>query len=231
MQIIPVIDLFQGQVVHAVRGQRKHYQPVRSQLCSGSDPCTIVQAILNIHPFTTLYIADLDAIQGNEEHKDVIDELQQEFPHLAFWLDSGKFRKEDFSDVYHSSTTYVIGSETGVTAEMFNKLTAIIPEPVLSLDFKAGVFSGDTGLLHQPELWPKNIIVMNLARVGSSKGPDMALLNNIKSTSAGKNIYMAGGIRNINDLKMLDDNGVAGALVATALHNGSLTGQELSALK
>jgi len=231
MHIIPVIDLYQGQVVHAVRGQREHYQPVRSLLCTGSDPCAIVQAMLNLYPFTTLYIADLDAIQSNKENKDVIDELQQEFPHLAFWLDSGKFRKEDFSDVYHSSTTYVIGSETGVTAEMFDKLTAIIPEPVLSLDFKAGVFSGDTGLLHQPELWPKNIIVMNLARVGSSKGPDMALLNNIKSTSAGKNIYMAGGIRNINDLKMLDDNGVVGALVATALHNGSLTGQELSALK
>jgi len=231
MHIIPVIDLYQGQVVHAVRGQREHYQPVRSLLCTGSDPCAIVQAMLNLYPFTTLYIADLDAIQSNKENKDVIDELQQEFPHLAFWLDSGKFRKEDFPDFHHSSTTYVIGSETGVTADMFDKLSAIISEPVLSLDFKAGIFSGEANILQHPEIWPQNIIVMNLARVGSSEGPDMDLLEKIKPLSTGKNIYMAGGIRNIDDLRKLDTSGVAGVLVATALHDGSITGADISSLE
>lgn len=231
MHIIPVIDLYQGQVVHARYGQRQHYQPLRSGLCTGSEPSTIVQAMLGLYCFTTLYIADLDAIQGNGNNNGIINRLRQEFPQLVFWLDAGKFRKEDFSGRHHSSLVHVIGSETGITAGMLNELTGILPEPVLSLDFKSGDFSGDTEILHQPQIWPRKIIIMNLTRVGSCQGPDMDLLHDIKSAAAGKKIYMAGGIRNTGDLRVLDDRGVTGALVATALHNGSITGQELAELK
>lgn len=231
MHIIPVIDIYQGQVVHAVRGQRDHYQPVRSGLCEGSDPSAIVQAILNVYPFTTLYIADLDGIRSNTGNSHVIDQLQQQFPQLVFWLDAGKFKKEDFSGTHNDSITQVIGSETGVGPEMIHFLTGISPEPVLSLDFKEAVFSGDTRLLQQPDVWPENIIIMNLARVGSSEGPDIELLFKTNALSAGKNIYMAGGVRNVTDLRMLKNTGVAGALIATALHNGSLTRQDISTLK
>jgi phosphoribosylformimino-5-aminoimidazole carboxamide ribotide isomerase len=231
MHIIPVIDIYQGQVVHAVRGEREHYQPVRSGLCEGSDPSAIVQALLKVYPFTTLYIADLDSIRGNAVNDRVVDQLQQQFPHLVFWLDAGKYTKEDFSDTHNASIIKVIGSETGVEPDFLLELKDISPEPVLSLDFKKAVFSGNTGLLQRPDVWPQNIIIMNLARVGSSEGPDIELLIKTNALSTGKNIYMAGGIRNINDLQILKHAGVAGALVATALHNGSLTHQEISILK
>jgi len=231
MHIIPVIDIYQGQVVHAVRGQREHYQPVRSGLCAGSDPSTIVQAILNVYSFTTLYIADLDSIRDNTGNRRVIDQLQQQFPQLAFWLDAGKYKKEDLMGTYQDSITQVIGSETGVTPDMLRDLTAYVPELVLSLDFKEGVFSGDTRLLQQPEIWPENIIIMNLARVGLSEGPDIELLYKTNALSAGKNIYMAGGIRNVTDLQMLENTGVAGVLIATGLHTGQITRQDITALK
>ncbi len=38
MILIPVIDLMQGQVVRAVRGDRGSYRPIVSGLCAGSDP-------------------------------------------------------------------------------------------------------------------------------------------------------------------------------------------------
>jgi len=106
-----------------------------------------------------------------------------------------------------------------------------VPELVLSLDFKEGVFSGDTRLLQQPEIWPENIIIMNLARVGLSEGPDIELLYKTNALSAGKNIYMAGGIRNVTDLQMLENTGVAGVLIATGLHTGQITRQDITALK
>ena len=45
------------------------YRPVRSQLCRGSEPVDVVAGLLTVHPFATLYIADLDAIQarGNSD--------------------------------------------------------------------------------------------------------------------------------------------------------------------
>ena len=230
MHIIPVIDIYQGQVVHAVRGQREHYQPVRSGLCEGSDPFTIVQAILGIYPFTTLYIADLDSIRGDGVNYPVVEQLQQQFPQLVFWLDAGKYTKKDFTGTHNESIRQVIGSETGVGTDFLLDLAGISPEPVLSLDFKETVFSGDSGLLQQSAIWPENIIIMNLARVGSSEGPDLDLLNKTSALISGKNIYMAGGIRNITDLQTLKHTGVAGALIATALHNGSLTHQDLSKL-
>lgn len=214
-----------------MRGQRDHYQPVRSRLCAGNEPCIIVQAMLGLYPFTTSYIADLDAIQGNGKNEDVINTLQQEFPQLVFWLDKGLSSQEELSVPDHSSIKHVIGTETGITLDTLNEIVGTLPESVLSLDFRAGTFWGDAQLLKHPEIWPENIIVMDLARVGSSEGPDMELLHNIKSVSSGKNIYVAGGIRDMNDLQKLDENGVAGALVATALHNGTITGADISSLE
>ena len=46
MQVIPVIDLSRGRVVHARRGQRELYQPLRSPLCVGSEPLAVVEGLL-----------------------------------------------------------------------------------------------------------------------------------------------------------------------------------------
>ena len=63
MQVIPVIDLLNGEVVHAKKGLRQTYQPMQSPLCPSSDPLTVVSELLALHPFKQLYIADLNAIQ------------------------------------------------------------------------------------------------------------------------------------------------------------------------
>ena len=51
MQIIPVIDLLNGVVVHAQRGDRKNYQPIQSALTTSHQPLDIVAALLEIYPF------------------------------------------------------------------------------------------------------------------------------------------------------------------------------------
>src|SRR5215471_11081379 len=76
LELIPVVDLLGGQVVHARKGQRSHYLPLESGLCGGSEPETIVGALLDLHPFQTLYIADLDAIQRRGSHVDAIRRIR-----------------------------------------------------------------------------------------------------------------------------------------------------------
>ncbi|HEX5538187.1 MAG TPA: HisA/HisF-related TIM barrel protein, partial [Methylophilaceae bacterium] len=100
---------------------------------------------------------------------------------------------------------------------------------ILSLDFTEHGYRGPAALLENPALWPASIIAMTLAKVGSNAGPDQHKLAQIMGTS-NRQIYAAGGVRDIDDLRMLKHMGIHGALVASALHAGNLTGAEIETL-
>ncbi|MGH8119490.1 MAG: HisA/HisF-related TIM barrel protein [Gammaproteobacteria bacterium] len=227
MRIIPVIDLQQGQVVHAVAGQRDRYRPLRSQLCPDNDPCNIVQAFLGLYPFKTVYIADLAAISGGRPNTNSVRRLLDHFPRLDFWLDQGLRDKNAVLDTNHKRIFHVIGSETGISPAQCSALLDLRPQPLLSLDFSEGNFLGDITLLQRPDSWPENIILMNLDRVGTASGIDKNLLARIQKNAIHSHIFVAGGIRNFPDIQHLRAAGVAGALVATALHTGQITFADL----
>jgi phosphoribosylformimino-5-aminoimidazole carboxamide ribotide isomerase len=69
---------------------------------------------------------------------------------------------------------------------------------------------------------------MTLARVGSGAGPDTGRIADICARAPGRSIYAAGGVRDTSDLAALQQLGVAGALVATSLHDGRLSGADLA---
>ena len=64
MEIVPVIDLKGGIVVHARRGQRAEYAPLRSPLVEGCDAVTVARALGAVCRTRRLYVADLDALGG-----------------------------------------------------------------------------------------------------------------------------------------------------------------------
>ena len=70
---------------------------------------------------------------------------------------------------------------------------------------------------------------MTLPQVGSDAGPDRQRLMETLAVVRGQ-VYAAGGVRNIEDLRQLDAMGIAGALVASALHAGRLTRAEIETL-
>jgi phosphoribosylformimino-5-aminoimidazole carboxamide ribotide isomerase len=72
---------------------------------------------------------------------------------------------------------------------------------------------------------------MTLARVGSGAGPDFDRLAEIRAAAPDRALYAAGGVRGADDLAALNRLGVGGALVASALHDGSLTGADLAKLE
>ena len=76
---------------------------------------------------------------------------------------------------------------------------------MLSLDFRGDAFQGPQEILAEPALWPRRVIVMTLARVGSGAGPDLARLAAIRSIAGGREIYAAGGVRDAADLSGAQD--------------------------
>ena len=74
MRVIGVIDLKDGVAVHAVRGERQSYRPVRSKLVEGAEPVAVARA-LHALGLRELYVADLDAILGRSPQETAVAEL------------------------------------------------------------------------------------------------------------------------------------------------------------
>jgi phosphoribosylformimino-5-aminoimidazole carboxamide ribotide isomerase len=229
-----VIDLLNGVVVHAKKGQRQHYQAIQSQLTSSSQPLDIVAALLNYYPFTQLYIADLNAIQKIDgtytSHYALIHEIQQAFPDITLWVDAGIRHNSELAVWKNLKVRLVIGSENFKHIEAFLALQLIDMDWILSLDFLPNGYCGPTELLMQTAYWPNEVIVMSLAHVGVNLGPNIPLLTETLKRAHGFNVLAAGGIRDDHDLTHLNSMGVAGALIASALHQQQLTNEMLKTL-
>lgn len=233
MEIIPVIDLLQGKVVRAIRGERDRYRPIRSQLCESCDPVTVARALLELYPFDSLYIADLDAIQGLGSNAGVVQQLLREFPETTLWLDTGISNASRWEYRNEARVRCVVASESQKSVEdciqLIDQLSPRLPA-ILSLDFNGAGFIGPEGLLNAGH-WPSDLICMTLAKVGSYDGPDFERLSSIINQARRCNVFAAGGIRNLQDLQKLSMMGATGALIASGLHDGRISAADIAELQ
>lgn len=230
MDVIPVIDLMEGEVVHARRGARGDYRPIQSGLVDGSGPLAVAGALMRLAPFRKLYVADLDAIRGRGGHAHAVAALAAAHPDVELWVDRGETDIERLGERNPDDEgVSVIGTESFEDARtLLHALKA--SGGVLSLDHDAEGPLGPSDLHLEATLWPDRVIVMTLARVGAGEGPDFERLARAVEIAGGRKIYAAGGVRHAEDLRQLAEMGVAGALVASALHDGRITAGELQDL-
>ncbi len=227
MDIIPVIDLMDGCVVHAKRGERGLYQPLQSMLCHGSEPLTVVAALLELYPFRHLYIADINAIQGRESHGPVIRQIRNSYPDIEIWLDAGINDVAQARIWKNEGMQCIIGSESCPDIDSYLGLhDALGKDAILSLDFRHHGHLGPQTLLENQSLWPERLIGMSLSKVGSNEGPDIDLLSGLQARHA--KVYAAGGVRNTQDLALLESSKIAGALVASMLHSGKISAAQMA---
>jgi phosphoribosylformimino-5-aminoimidazole carboxamide ribotide isomerase len=230
LQVIPVIDLMHGQVVRARTGDRASYRLLESPFSPTSDAVDVVRGLLGMFSFPALYVADLDAIQGNGNNCQTLRHIRAAFPSLRMWVDNGVADASALHAFIGADLgTLVIGSES----QRDSKLIAQHRDSmriVLSLDFRGDAFQGAREILAEPALWPHRIIVMTLARVGSGAGPDLARFAAIRSIAGGREIYAAGGVRDASDLSALKAAGAFGALISTALHERRIVAADLQGM-
>jgi len=229
MNVIPVIDLLQGQVVRAVRGDRQHYLPIASALCASSEPLTVARTLCEHCAARQLYVADLDALQGRVGHVAVVRQLLEALPGIELWLDAG------FADVSQAQAlcaglgplaerlVLVFGSEslrsrTALEACFKSQFTPP-GRGILSLDRRNGERMDPAGCWESPALWPPRVIVMTLERVGAGTGPDVATLREVATRSPRTQLIGAGGIDSEADLALAREAGASAWLVASALHD------------
>ena len=225
MKIIPVIDLKNGLVVSAKKGQRDNYQPIKSPSSSVDD---ILSYFLSIYPFDTVYIADLDAITCIGSNQNLIDNIVSRYKNIEFWVDSGQ--------KIQSLTTpkrykIVIGSESQ-DETVCSEHSSCLKNNILSLDFFPDQgYRGPKELLENSALWPDTVIIMSLACVGSDSGADFKRLDQFFQKHPNKHFVAAGGVRNEADLLELKKRGIHHALLASSLYLGAITGQIIKNLQ
>lgn len=237
MKVIPVIDVLNGVVVRAVKGERSEYRPLQSILTKSVQPVEVAKEFKKIG-FLNLYVADLDAITDYSTNfqplKQIVDETS-----LKLMVDAGVTGFEGAQKLLDSGVSkIIIGTETLFDKNFVRDAVNFFGSErvMVSLDLK------DDKLLCKLEincyksplsfLWSlkdmgvSQVIILDLRKVGSSEGVNVNFLKKVIKKNE-VDVYVGGGIRDINDLVELKNLGLSGALVATALHTGKIPIDEL----
>lgn len=226
MQIIPVIDIKSGQAVLARQGDRKNYQPLSTPLCTSCQLDDVINAYLKLHLFQHIYIADLDALMGTGNNQRLINSVISHYPQLKFMVDCGTY------NTYCTVPNCIplIGTES-VGKDTLLGIKQHTNNFILSLDFcTQNKPMGEPALYRSPALWPKKLIIMTLGLVGNNSGPDLTRLHHYCYTYPEYDFIAAGGVRHKQDLVQLKKLGIQHTLVASALHNGTLTAYDIQQL-
>jgi phosphoribosylformimino-5-aminoimidazole carboxamide ribotide isomerase len=225
-----------------VRGERERYRPVRGVLGDG-DPPALARAFRSRLGLDELYVADLDAIGGGgaSHHRALLPALAREARLMVDAGVSNPARARALLEL--GADCVVVGTETLSGPDALDRLLAELPDGavVLSVDLRVRrLLSPDPQLagrpaldalarLARPEL--REVIVLDLARVGSGAGPDVALIAELHAAFPELELLAGGGVRDLDDLRALAAAGAEGALVGTALHRGVIGAREVAELR
>jgi phosphoribosylformimino-5-aminoimidazole carboxamide ribotide isomerase len=79
------------------------------------------------------------------------------------------------------------------------------------------------------DLGISKIVLLDLKRVGSKEGGIPVLYEEIRNRFQGE-IFIGGGIKNLNDIRDYNHSGFSGVLIGTALYDGTINLRELAHL-
>ena len=228
MRCIFVLDILNGAVVHALRGERRSYRPITefSSIVSTSEPLGVLRELCP----REVYVADLNQITGKGDNLAAIGEISRMARAMA---DIGISQLTNL-DRLPPAVTPVLGTETASFSLIEEAAAELIRRggrALVSIDMKKGrLLTDDPGLAGQDpisllkslnRLDLEAVILLDLERVGASTGLDTVFLKAAAEASRHP-LILGGGIKGEADLEALEDLGFAGALLATAVHNGRI---------
>jgi phosphoribosylformimino-5-aminoimidazole carboxamide ribotide isomerase len=229
MKIIPVIDILNGIVVHGKKGKRKQYKPLTSQLSISVNPIEIARIFKKIG-FNDLYLADLDSIMGNSTNFRIYPQIIKKL-NLNLMVDAGISDITKAEKVIETGiSNIIIGSETLNNLNFVKKSIRKFGQNriIVSVDIKKGKLLSSSKKINSmsviqfiqriEKLGIKIIIFLDLDLVGTQSGINFELIKKILKMTKMK-IIVGGGIKDIQELKILRKFGIYGVLIATLLHN------------
>jgi phosphoribosylformimino-5-aminoimidazole carboxamide ribotide isomerase len=243
VRIIGVIDLKDGMAVHARHGRRDTYAAVEQSAGTPIDglPFTLARHYVEAFGLTEIYVADLNAIASRAPQTETIRRLA--LVGATLLVDAGIADRDAARRIADAGAdTLVVGLETLRSFDALADICHGSQRPVVfSLDLREGapLRGGAGSAADTPETiatqavraGAQSIVLLDVARVGAGEGPDVRLLRRVRAVAPDTPLFAGGGIRDLQDLQQLARIGCAGALVATALHEGRLTPADIAAAR
>ena len=240
MNVIPAIDLIDGQVVRLLKGR------FEEPTVYDDDPVTLARHY-QASGFSQLHIVDLDgARSGRQQNEEVIRRIVtgstldvqigggiRDVSQLERWFDAGVAR-------------VVIGSLAVIRPELVKEwLGEFGPDKiVLALDVTmdskgsplvathAWTRSGDMTLWQCLDLYApaglRHVLCTDISRDGAMTGPNIELYDSLVDRYPQIQLQASGGVRAIGDLKALRAVGAPAAISGRALLDGKISIEEIA---
>jgi phosphoribosylformimino-5-aminoimidazole carboxamide ribotide isomerase len=241
LQIIPVMDLKNGQVVQGVAGRREEYKPIQSLLTHSSRPLEVAKAIREHFGLNEIYLADLNAIAGEVPAFSLYADLNA--AGFRLWVDAGSQNSQQATSLVQAGVaTIVLGLETLDGPKTLARACQEYGERIIfSLDLKHGMPLGNLESWGDGDPWTianiawqcgvRRLLLLDLSSVGMSGGIGTEeLAKRLLTQFPELSLTVGGGIRHCEDLMHLKGLGISAALVSTALHRKAILPEHLPLL-
>ncbi|MBD3198653.1 MAG: 1-(5-phosphoribosyl)-5-[(5-phosphoribosylamino)methylideneamino]imidazole-4-carboxamide isomerase [Candidatus Lokiarchaeota archaeon] len=225
MEIIPAIDISEGKCVRLFKGKKG------TEKTYFEDPLNAIEFWIN-KKAKRIHIVDLNGAWGSNTNKDLLSKMIKKASDKAEIQIGGGIRS-----VAQALDLITLGAERIIVGTLAvkdpDKLKTLIKEitpkkVIVAIDYKnekiathgwtektdINVFSFAKKM---EKLGMKYVLFSSIESDGAFTGPD---IKNIKKlvNQVNLSIYAAGGIRNINDLKELENIGIHGVIVGKAFY-------------
>ncbi|MFX0104937.1 MAG: HisA/HisF-related TIM barrel protein, partial [Candidatus Hodarchaeota archaeon] len=139
-RIIPVIDILNSQAVHAKKGERTKYKPLKSYLFQSTNPIEIINIIKSKFDFDEFYIADLDSIIKKTPNFQILEKILS-ISNIDVILDPGIINLKDILEFSKFKIkSLIIGLETIKNLKVISQSLEILNQKsiIISIDMYKG---------------------------------------------------------------------------------------------
>ncbi|MHC4372707.1 MAG: 1-(5-phosphoribosyl)-5-[(5-phosphoribosylamino)methylideneamino]imidazole-4-carboxamide isomerase [Planctomycetota bacterium] len=228
MDILPAIDLIDGQCVRLIQGQYDR------KITYKDDPLAQAQEFYDAGA-QWLHVVDLDgAKQGMPVNAEVVAKIAKEVP-MKVELGGGIRDEAAIVTMLEAGVTrLILGSSAIKQFDWFAQMARKYPDRlVLGLDAR-GLNLATEGWLDQgsqsildfakqaADLPLAAIIYTDISKDGMLDGPNVERTKQL-AEAVDLPIVAAGGVTTVEDIKILKSAGIAGAIIGRALYEGSIT--------
>jgi phosphoribosylformimino-5-aminoimidazole carboxamide ribotide isomerase len=226
MIAIPAVDLRGGACVQLVGGS---YEQERVRL---DDPASVVREFA-AHGFKRLHLVDLDAATGRGSNEELVRDILAD--RLLEMQVGGGIRSGETIErlLAEGAQNVVIGTRALEEMAWLAEMTSLFPnELIVAADVRdrrivtrgwARTLPRDIldAIAELNDLRLAGVLVTAVHKEGQMRGTDLPLMEDVAELSNAP-VIASGGITSMNDLRALEDRGIAATVIGMALYTGAL---------
>ena len=209
MNIIPAIDIKNGKVVKAIKGDRTQYNPINSDSGFSPDPYIFIKQMIEVYRPSVFYIADINSLCSNNDNINLIRNIANHYKSSVFWVDTGnkidkRLNKKNIIPILCSENCHTI-----------KNINYIYKDYIHSYDYRDKLL-GTQSFVKLNSSYKNKVIFMNISDVGNNNGPSYSSIRTMTKNPTIE-YYVGGGIKTTLDINRLKLMGFSGVLVSSLL--------------